>query len=63
MNKERYQMVNLISNELMDISDTLMLLVQQESMSTNGKSKDLELIEEAFSLVIEASEKLDGIDY
>ena len=63
MNKERYQMVNLISNELMDISDTLMLLVQQESMSTNGKSKDLELIEEASSLVIEACEKLEGIDY
>lgn len=63
MNKDRYVIAICVKEHLMDQAATLRNLSYQELMSTNGKSKDSELIEEALSLVIEACEKLEGIDY
>ena len=63
MKKDRYAVANHVKERLMDQAATLRSLSWQVSMSINGKSKDLELIEEAFSLVIKACEKLEGIDY
>jgi hypothetical protein len=63
MNKDRYAVANYVKERLMDQAATLRNLSYQELMSTNGKSKDSGLIEEALSLVIEACEKLEGIDY
>lgn len=62
MNKDSYAVANYVKERLMDQAATLRNLSYQELMSTNGKSKDSELIEEALSLVIEACEKLEGID-
>lgn len=63
MNKDRYAVANCVKERLMDQAATLRNLSYQELMSTNGKSKDSELIEEALLLVIKACEKLEGIDY
>lgn len=65
MNKERYQMVDLVRNELMDISDTLMLLSQQEGNEYGKESdtKNVELMQKAHGLILSACECLEQIEY
>lgn len=65
MNKERYQMVDLVRNKLMNTSDTLMTLAQQEGSEYGKESdtKNVELIYQAHGLILAACYYLEQIEY
>lgn len=65
MNKERYQMVDLVRSKLMDWSDTLMALVHQEGSeySKESDNKNVELMQQAHGLILAACYYLEQIEY